>query len=135
MPTFLTGQRKGTKTYALQLQTRCLPCFTELLNIWYPQGKKIVPENILDLLDAIALAHWVQGDGTWAKTGLVLCTESFSPQDVNRLLNVLIFKFKLDCTLQKSGASFNIYIRAKSMPLLRTLILQHIHSSMLYKLG
>ena len=37
--------------YALSFTTRSLPCITELYNLFYPQGKKIIPSHyIYDLL-------------------------------------------------------------------------------------
>jgi LAGLIDADG DNA endonuclease family len=57
IPLFSTGLRNGTKTFALGFKTRALPCFTEQRYLWYPQGKKIVPSAIYDLLTPIALAH------------------------------------------------------------------------------
>jgi hypothetical protein len=66
---------------------------------------------------------------------MILCTESFTLKENIILLNVLIIKFRLDCTLHKAGASYNISIRQNSMPLLRTIVSPYIHSSILYKLG
>ena len=44
-----------------------MPCLTELYQIFYITGlsgnKKIIPDNIYDLLTPRALAHWIQGDG------------------------------------------------------------------------
>lgn len=134
IPTFSKGIRNETKTYALIFQTRSLPCFTILRTLWYPEGKKIVPENIYDSLTPIALAEWINGDGTTNGYGLTLCTESFNVQDLVRLLNVLILKYGLKCTLHKQRNSFNIYISEVSMPLLRTIVIPHIHSSIYYKL-
>lgn len=132
---FVRGQRNETKTYGLVFQTRSLPCFTELRALWYPNGTKIIPAEIYDLLTPVALAHLISGDAYKAGPGLALCTESFSPEDTNKLLNVLILKFRLDGTLRKRGKGYRIYIRGESIDLLRSIVLPHIHSSILYKLG
>jgi hypothetical protein len=60
IPIFVVGKKNGTKTYALVLQTRSLPCFTGLRTHWYPLGKKIIPDDIYDLLTPAALAHLMQ---------------------------------------------------------------------------
>nr|YP_007374871.1 hypothetical protein PRA_mt0030 [Phlebia radiata]CCE89171.1 hypothetical protein PRA_mt0030 [Phlebia radiata] len=48
-------------------------------------------------------------------------------------------KFNLICTIQKAQNKslnrFRIYISAKSLPILRTLVQSHFHLTMLYKLG
>ena len=58
------------------------------------------PTNIYYLLNTIALAHWIMGDGSYQPGGsLVLCTDSFSLQDVICLINVLIVRYGLECSL------------------------------------
>jgi hypothetical protein len=34
-----------------------LPCFIEVYNTWYVNGKKRVPDNIMDILTPVGLAH------------------------------------------------------------------------------
>jgi hypothetical protein len=85
-------------------------------------------------LTPVALAHWISGDGTKNRHGLTISTESFSINDTIRLLNVLMVKYSLDCSIRKHSTGYNIYIKEKSMPLLRTLVQPYMHSSMLYKL-
>lgn len=50
------------------------------------------------------------------------------------MLNVLTVRYRLDCSLRKHSIGYNIYIKEKSMPILRTLVQPYMHSSMLYKL-
>lgn len=51
------------------------------------------------------------------------------------LINVLMVKYSLNVTLQMIGKYPRIYIKAESMPLLRSIVLEHMDSKMLYKLG
>jgi LAGLIDADG endonuclease/LAGLIDADG DNA endonuclease family len=74
------------------------------------------------------------GDGNKNRHGLTISTESFSLSDTVRLLNVLMVRYRLDCTMRKHYPGYTIYIKEKSMSLLRTLVQPHMHSSMLYKL-
>jgi hypothetical protein len=74
------------------------------------------------------------GDGTRDHGfGVILCTDAYSLQDIIRLMNVLIIRYRLDCIIRKHGQSNRIYIRQRSMPLLRSIVTPHFHSSMLYK--
>ncbi|RUO95304.1 homing endonuclease, partial [Jimgerdemannia flammicorona] len=82
--------RHGTQTFGLELYTRSLACFTELFDLFYVIGVKVVPEMIYDLLTPVALAHWIMCDGSARPSGLVLCTDSFTIQEVVLLMNVLI---------------------------------------------
>jgi LAGLIDADG DNA endonuclease family len=66
--------------------------------------------------------------------GLTLCTDSFSLQDVNLLIDVLNRRYGLDCIIRKHGEYTRIYIRNGSMPLLRSIVTPYFHESMLYKI-
>lgn len=126
---------KDNTTQSLQVWTRSLPCFTELHSLWYNEGKKIVPSDIYHYLTPVALGEWICGDGTAYASGLQLCTDSFSNQDVARLINVLIIRYRLDCSMQGYNTGKpRIYIKAKSMPLLREIVTPYIHPSMYYKI-
>lgn len=56
-PQFRSRTRFGTLNHSLRFFTRALPCFTELFDLFYKNGTKVVPENIITLLDPVALAH------------------------------------------------------------------------------
>jgi hypothetical protein len=74
------------------------------------------------------------GDGVAKTTGLVLCTDSYSIQDTVRLLNVLIIRYKLECTLRTSRENqYRIYIRQNSMASLFNIVSPYMHYTMLYK--
>ena len=65
--------------------------------------------------------------------GLVLCTDSYSVSDIVRLINVLIIKYILNCTLQyHTPTQPRIYIKKSSMPLLRQIVSPYMCYSMLY---
>jgi len=135
LPHLTTGVRANARFFGLGFFTRCLPCFTDLHSLFYVNGVKIIPENIYDLLTPIALAHWICGDGSVSRHGLVLCTDSYSLSDNVKLMNVLMVKFQLDCTLRYSTSNRpRIYIRERSMETLRTIVLPYMDSSMLYKI-
>jgi hypothetical protein len=66
---------------------------------------------------------------------LILCTDNYSHYDVYRFMNVLQIKFNLNCRIERKKTQLRIVIKAKSMEILRFLVKDHIHPSMLYKLG
>jgi len=132
IPNLRSSYRKETKTYALEIFTRSLPCFTELHDIYYDNGIKLIPADIFNLLTPIAMAHWISGDGAKNRHGLTISTESFSVKDTIRLLNVLMIRYRLNCSLRKHSVGY--VIKENSMPLLRTIVRPYMHSSMLYKL-
>jgi hypothetical protein len=77
------------------------------------------------------------GDGTNEHGfGIILCTDSYSLQDILRLMNVLMIRYRLNCTLRKghTPTNYRIYIKKSSMPLLISVVTPYYHNSMLYKL-
>lgn len=72
------------------------------------KGTKIVPNNIYDLLTPVSLAHWIMGDGNARPHGLILCTDSYSIEDVIKLMNVLIIKYRVECTRPSEIEKINI---------------------------
>lgn len=134
-PMIRTRSRGGIDNTGILFVTRALPCFTGLYNLFYVNGIKVIPENIYELLTPVALAHMIQGDGAKHGSGLLICTDSFSIQDAVRLTNVLIIKYRLDCTVRfPNKIRPRVYIRGSSMSVLRSIVTKHMNPSMLYKL-
>ena len=76
------------------------------------------------------------GDGAILNKGLVLCTDSFTLQEVLLLMNVLRIKYNINSTIQGlNNKRPRIYILPESMPKLRNLVEPHILPSMRYKLN
>uniref|UniRef100_UPI0022388368 LAGLIDADG endonuclease n=1 Tax=Ramaria cf. rubripermanens TaxID=2016387 RepID=UPI0022388368 len=135
-PYSVINVRKEKVHSALALYTRGLPCFNELRSLFYINKVKRVPEDIYNLLTPVALAHLIMGDGSAKQHGLILCVDSYKIVDVVRLMNVLLIKYNLECTVRNhSPTQPRIYIRQRSMPILRELVKSHIIKSMLYKIG
>lgn len=135
IPAFYKGIRNETITYAVGFKTRSLPCFNEIYDLFYKDKIKQIPDNIYDLLTPIAIAHWIMGDGAKLNKGLILCTDSYTVQEVLKLMNVLKIKYDINSTLQ--GIKNNrprIYILQKSMPKLINIVKPYMLKSMLYKL-
>ncbi len=75
------------------------------------------------------------GDGVARSHGLVICTDSYSIEDTIRLINVLIIRYKLDCSFRVHRTNqYRINIGQTSMPSLFNIVSPYMHPSMLYKL-
>src|SRR5690349_2770352 len=55
--------RTGKVYSSIWFNTNSLPCFNELYNLFYLDGRKVVPMNIGDLLTPLGLAYWIADDG------------------------------------------------------------------------
>ena len=128
---------KGSVRYVLRFHTYTYTSLNSLHDSWYNNGIKRVPVNITEFLTPLALAIWIMDDGARVKTGLKICTNSFTYEDCRLLSNVLFDKYELKNTVQSAGVfnQYHIYIWTKSMPILRNMVLPYMVSSMLYILG
>ena len=137
-PSLVSGIRAGKRNNGLEIFTRSFPCFKELRSIFYVDKVKIIPDNIYELLTPVALAHMIMGDGSVSRHGLVLCTNSYRLEEVVLLMNVLMIRYELECTIHKKRRNQKIehmiYIRQGSMPSLLNIVSPYMHESMLYKL-
>jgi len=120
------------KHIELGFTTRSLPCITELYNIFYVNNKKITPYELVNFMTWEVLAHWIMGDGTF-NSGVRLQTDSFTVQEVVFLINVLIIKLNLDCTIHYNRGNPVLYIKSKSIKKNLHNILPYMHDSMKYK--
>ena len=76
-------------------------------------------------------------DGTRKGNSIRISTESFSITEVHRLI-ALLNSFNIKTTKQIKGDGterYKIYIKTKSIPLVRDMILPYMHPSILYKKG
>jgi LAGLIDADG DNA endonuclease family len=114
--------------------TRVYPCFTEWHNMFYVNGKKIIPLELYNMLDYEALAYWIIGDGTKSGNGMVLQTQSFTIKDWVFIISVLMHKFDLNCSLYMQRNQPTIYINSKSMKKIKHKLIPYFPISMQYKL-
>ena len=76
------------------------------------------------------------GDGTFNGISLLLCTDSYTIKEIVLLINVLLIKYDIHCSIRYYKSVYpRIYILKKHLPKLRSIVQPFMHSSMLYKLG
>jgi len=121
----------------VSFNTYSLPCFTELYNLFYPEGVKIVPSNIEEILTPLSLVYWIADDGSFCKRDrrLTLCTNSYNLKGVNLLAKTLANKFHLVSTINKTKTGYVIIISAKSIPNLQVLLANIMPAMMQHKIG
>lgn len=131
---FTTGD---TNLSSLNFWTIRLPCLNAYYELFYGNGKRIVPINIIDILSPIGLSYWIIDDGSKQNKGIHLNVYSFDEQSIERLLDTLRTKYSLVCTVHyhKAHAGVRIYIYEESIPFLRAMISRHIVPSIYYKVG
>lgn len=69
-------------------------------NLFYPNGKKIIPKNIKAVLTPLMLAVWYMDDGFLRpKKGCCLSTDSFSAQEIATVQEALQEKYTLKTSI------------------------------------
>ena len=99
--------------------------------------RKILPEDLGESLDPLAIAVWFMDDGSrGARTpkGLVFNTSAFSAEEQKFLQNLLAEKFGVQTSVHKVGKGFQLYVKAESFEKFRDLILPHLIAEMRYKI-
>lgn len=113
-----------------------------LYESFYPQGKKVVPFDILDkYISPLTLAIWFMDDGSGLNRGVKLATQGFTREECQFLVNLLNSRFHLKCSIHLQGRSkdgtrnlYAIYIWKQSMSDFYQLISPYLIPEMKYKL-
>jgi hypothetical protein len=134
-PSITTTYLKNKKFKGVSLVTRFYPCLTELYNIFYMKGVKIVPLDLYEIIDYELLAYWIMSDGTKSGNAIYLQTQSFTIKECAFIISVLIHKFDLSCNIHLQRKQPVIYISAKSMKKIRNKLISYFIPSMYYKLN
>lgn len=126
------------RTNSWKFRTISHPSFTELHKMFYRDRKKIIPEEIDNLLkSSLSLAVWFMDDGALGphKKGLTLNTQSFSKKDNQKLMNCLKKNFQLNVTLHRDKNNWRIYILPSSTTQFRELTGKLILPEFKYKIS
>jgi hypothetical protein len=75
-----------------------LPCLNIYREWFYPEGVKVVPNDIAQHLTTRGLAHWFMQDGYKHLKSVKFATNSFNDTDLELLIQALSSNFGLNCT-------------------------------------
>lgn len=138
-PTSIKVYNNKTKSYndVLKFKTISLPQLIHYYDLFYVNGKKIVPKNINDLISPIALAHLIMGDGNLKQPDKILrvYTNSFIKEDVELLALSITNKLNIITkVVHDRNNQYIITISKNQLLSVQNLIKDHMHPSMFYKL-
>ena len=103
--------RTGKDGMSCMFYTKSNSQIEDIIKQFYPEGKKIIPKDLLEELDPLGLAVWFMDDGkgdlSLKKNGgtiydLSLCTDLFSWEDCKYIIDWFKRKHEIDCTLHTS---------------------------------
>lgn len=135
--------KKGYKQHYFMTKPDKLLGF--LMEKFYPQGKKIIPEDIGDILtDPVTIAVWYMDDGTLDKRSKYHCnamfaTYGFSFEGCGRLVAALKENFGLEVStsrcMMRGKVYPRLYVKSGSMGRFISLVQPYIHPVFNYKIG
>ena len=111
------------------------PKLTLFHELFYKSGIKIVPKNIKDLLDPLALAIWIMDDGSLNRNKIDISTYSFRLDEIKLLQKALLKRFALKSNFYKDrDKGFRMYFSKKETQKLIPLISPYIIPNLAYKI-
>lgn len=136
-PRYLKVTSRYGKVGQFRFDTYSLHIFNRYRELFYPNGRKVVPQSISDFLDdPLSLAVWYMDDGykRTDNSGLYLCTSGFNKSE-NRLLQECLFtNFGVGTNIHYAGGYARLHIPSKNMWKFCDYIRPYIIPSMCYKL-
>ena len=141
-PVKVKGVNKVYNNY--RLKTKTLSLFNPYHDMFYQLNSetnkytKIIPKNIIDLMDPIVLAYLIQGDGNFDKgrNRVRIYTNSYQKSEVENLAKAINTKLNIyTATLLDRKDQWILTIGAKNLDLLRNIVVPHFHPSMVYRVG
>ena len=124
---------------ALRFRTLSHPELTNYRNLFYKNKRKVIPENLFELLNPVVLAVWYMDDGNIRKQngsvyGYYLNTQSFTYQENVKLSKILEQKFGIDSYVLRNKGGYRLYFGSKSKNLFPKIIEKYIIPSLQYKI-
>jgi hypothetical protein len=117
------------------LQTHIHPYFTELRNLIYPHGSKVVSQLWLEQLTPVSLAYWFMDDGSAdysnSSYSISIATYSYSHYEHLLLQSFMQSRFNITATVASRGLRFGVANARK----FRDLVIEHIPDCMMYKIS
>lgn len=96
-----------------QIKSLSHEVFTKARQRWYPDGKKILPKDLV--ISRRGLLRFYMDDGSWHKNGMYLATNDFSVDDVCTLQEKITKFCGFQLGIHKTGKEgvYKLFIRKK----------------------
>ena len=125
------------KTYKYwRHQSQSTPYLGKLQKVFYPEGKKKIPDELEKYLTPISLAVWYMDDGYYYqrdKCGY-LYLGNVSEKEANIVHDALLKKFSIESKVKSKKKGFAMYIPRIECEKLKLLIKSHIINYFNYKI-
>lgn len=125
---------QGKKYPCIQFATRTNPVFSDWHGRFYKGKRKIVPADVVSLLDPISLATWLMDDGSADHWGVTIQTHGFSKPECDILIAALGESTGLAVSKRRNRGNYILYMGSDQIESLVALVGDLVLPSLQYKL-
>lgn len=126
--------KRNKDHYSWYFHTRSNEALGLIHKLFYQDNIKIVPKDLIEILDPLGLAIWYMDDGSNNGSNITLNTHCFSNEEQKMIQDLFYRKFGIKTSLVKDRSKFKIAIGYNELPKFMKIVKLHIISSMSYKI-
>lgn len=123
--------KTGKKYTCYKFQTKVHPFYTEMHNMFYKNGKKIIPANINEMLSEKVLAYKYFDDGTKTTSGYSIAMNDYDNHSIELLKKAIHKNFDIECNIHYGSY---LYIPARYRGVFTDILLKYATQDLEYKL-
>lgn len=126
--------KRNKDHYSWYFHTQSTETLGLIQKLFYRDGIKIVPKDLLEMLNSFGLAVWYMDDGSNNRSNITLNTHCFSTEEQRMAQNFLRSKFGVKTTLVKDRSKMKIAIGSYECQKFMDIVSPYIIKSMAYKI-
>lgn len=134
-----TRQNKARKIQfdIYNLTTATIPVFQSYYEKFYPNGKKILPVDLLEKVDPLGLSIWFCDDGSYGQLYkfIQISTHCFTFKEHEIMVDWFKRKFNISPRISKDGVHYRLQFTKPDTVKFIEIVRPYIHPIMKYKLG
>ena len=129
------NEKRSLNEVSWFFHTKTLKNFGIIHEVFYKNGKKIFPKEILPIFSDAMLAVWFMDDGSNNGNNLTLNIHSFSTEDQNEIIGFLKERYSINPKLVKDRHQWKIAIGAFDYQKFLNTIAPYVPKAMAYKIS
>ena len=126
--------KRNKDHYSWYFHTQSNEALGLIHKMFYQDNIKIVPKDLIEILDPLGLAIWYMDDGSNNGSNITLNTHCFSDEEQKMMQKLLLKKFGIKSSMVKDRSKFKIAIGYNELSKFMNLVQLHIIPSMSYKI-
>ena len=126
--------KRNKDHYSWYFHTQSNEALGELHKLFYQNNIKIVPKDLIDILDPLGFAIWYMDDGSNNSSNITLNTHCFSKEEQKMIQDLFRNKFGIQTSVIKDRSKFKIAIGYSELSKFMNIVQSYIIPSMSYKI-